>query len=255
MTLERFRSSGAGIDIECPACDGRYFVPAPAPDAGATAAPEAVSETAPEPEPEVAAAAGAEALSAAPGDGGAGSVNEPDRHMCCPKCETSQAAGASCRRCGLLAERFAMFAGEGAAGTADAGLRAAWAECVARWDEPSVHDAFAERVVATEAYAFAARNYRAAARARPDDEIAAERLARVRRMAEAAVLSAGPRNRRARGERQPLRGAAWVLVVCVFLAIAGVVYATVQDGAGPGRDRPQPPGAAGPDQPIEPPPP
>ena len=144
----------------------------------------------------------------------------------CPKCDGAVAAGAAaCPRCGLGVDRFASFSDAAAEEFPE--LDQLWARCQAAWGERDRHDAFLDRAVATGAFAYAARRYRAALRERPGDAEAAVRLERVGRMAEAAILAAPARPRKEE-EDQRYRGVVMLLVSLVFITMVALVYMMVR---------------------------
>jgi hypothetical protein len=151
----------------------------------------------------------------------------------CPKCgEPVAASAAACARCGLARDRFDGFAAEVDA-EAPAALAALWSACEAAWDAPEPHDRFVAAAVVTGSFRFAAARYRQALRARPDDPIAAERLADVGRRAEAALLDAASQPReKPDANKRPYQGALVVLVLLAALIGLGLVYALVR-GSGP----------------------
>jgi hypothetical protein len=149
----------------------------------------------------------------------------------CPKCDTEVATGAgSCPACGLSADRFDDYQRDPV--DAPPEVVAAWEACAASWDDDAAHERFRAAASASGAFAFAAAHYRQAARERVGDERAAAGVARIRRMAEAALLARPPgelaRAARAPGEydaSRPFRGAAMLLVALVLLVSLGLVAA------------------------------
>jgi hypothetical protein len=102
---------------------------------------------------------------------------------------------------------------------------AGWQACLDAWDDDGAHERFRALAAATGAFAFAARAYRQAARERAGDERAQAGLARVQRMAEAALLTRPqPEGTEAglRIGRRP-RSAALLLVVMLVLVALGAV--------------------------------
>jgi hypothetical protein len=197
-------ADGRGVALHCPACAADFTIAA-APSA-ASVPPAALLAIAP-----LAADA-----------------------MHCPKCDTVQPAAAACRACGLGAERMAAFARADAEAALPDELHAAWARCLAAWAEPAGHERFAELTARSGAYAWAARQYRAAGRTRAGDPIVASQLTRLARMTEATLrASAAPRPTGA--PAKPYRATLAVLVLVVVIAGAGVVWAMLprdhDDGA------------------------
>ncbi|HKE19297.1 MAG TPA: hypothetical protein VKB80_30685 [Kofleriaceae bacterium] len=150
----------------------------------------------------------------------------------CPKCDADVAAGAgSCPACGLSADRFDDYQRDPVDASPE--VAAAWEACASSWDDDAAHERFRAAAAASGAFAFAAARYRQAARERAGDERAAAGVARIRRMAEAALLARPPaaelaRAARAPGEHdatRPFRGAAMLLVALVLLVSLGLVAA------------------------------
>lgn len=179
-----------GIEVHCPSCDARYTVAATS--AGGAAAPSLPPPTT------------------------------------CPKCGEGQPKAEACRRCGLI---FAKW--RGVEGLADASAprvddaregAALWAACEAAWEDGAAHDRFLVHVQRTSAYAYAAARYRAAQAQRGGaDPVAAERLKRVRAMAEAALLATAAAEKNPK-ESTPYRASMVVLAVLVLLLGGGILY-------------------------------
>jgi hypothetical protein len=191
VPIGNFQSSSAGIRVTCSACDASFFVPA-TPRRASTAA-----------------------------DGDAKAAD-------CPKCGGAVPASVqACPACGLSSERFADFARDALVDEDE--LSALWSACEQAWEDPAAHDAFVAAASASGAFSVAARRYRTALGRRGDDAIASERLARVARMAEAALLA------RARAQKQPesepYKGVVLLLVGLVFFAIAGALFLFVRVSA------------------------
>lgn len=138
----------------------------------------------------------------------------------CPKCDTRVGADqAACPACGLATEHMDRWAAEAEPPPPE--VEAAWREALAAWDDAGAHDRFCKAAARAEAFAYAGRVYRQAARRRgPDDPRAQAGLERVRRMAEAAWLSRPP-GVGADGGPTPYRGAASLLLALVLLAGLG----------------------------------
>ena len=146
----------------------------------------------------------------------------------CPKCDRAVPAGAAaCPGCGLAASRFEAFTDDAADAAPPPEVAAAWARCVAEWDDAESHDRFLRVAAAAGSFAFAGRAYRRAARERGGaDERAAEGTARVRRLAEAAYLarpSSGTGEAAATERERFRKGAMLVLALILLLALAGMV--------------------------------
>jgi hypothetical protein len=154
----------------------------------------------------------------------------------CPKCGDDQPEAAACRGCGLRADRFAAFAAENEEGAGE--LDALWDACVARWDDEGAHQRFLEEASARLLFVQAARRYRQVLRDRPDDPVATARLARITRMAEAALLTAPPRRADDEGN-EPYKRVIVLLMILVVLAGGGALYLMVRS-AGAEADGPDP---------------
>jgi hypothetical protein len=132
---------------------------------------------------------------------------------------------AACRSCGLAVERFESYERDPI--EAPPPVLAAWEACAAAWDDDGGHERFRAVAAATGAFAFAARAYRQARQERGgDDARAADGLARVQHMAEAALLTR-PTGERGEGGapagRRSYRGAAVLLLLFLLLAAFGLV--------------------------------
>lgn len=162
----------------------------------------------------------------------------------CPKCDASVADGAAaCPACGLAVDRFDGY--RPVVVDAPPVLVAAWQACEAAWDDERVHEAFRAAASATGAFAFAAQSYRGAARQRPGDARAADGLARVQRLAEAALLARPPaQSERSEGRR--FRGAVLVvLALCLIAALGAVALLLVRTSR---EEAPERPSVSGPRQ-------
>jgi uncharacterized Zn finger protein (UPF0148 family) len=150
----------------------------------------------------------------------------------CPKCGAVRTAAATaCPACGLAVERMASFATELEATVPDI-ARAAWERARASWEEPAAHDELLRLVTLHGCYAWAATRYRQIG---PDDPIAARQLTRVRKAAEAAlVTSASPRP----AKPGPYRSTLYVLGVLILALLLGMAYASYVRGRGGGHRSP-----------------
>jgi hypothetical protein len=226
VSVDRFRSSASGIDVDCPACERRFFVAAQPPHT-ATATPTVTIDS-----EQAAPAIEWRPVDRPPTASGAGSSARQRHAMTCPKCDERQPGASACRRCGLSAARFDDFAASAAVDLPPE-VDEAWRRCLARWGDRAAHEAFTERVAAASAYAHAARMYRERLRAEPADELARAQLERMGRMAEAAAFTAAASTaHRAGATRSPYRAAIWLLVLCGLLAIGGSLYAILTRDAG-----------------------
>lgn len=217
VPIGRFRSSDAGIDIDCAACGGHFFVPCspPSRDAAAVARTEASTEPS------------------------------------CPKCGTATRAGEpACRTCGLRAELFDGFvADEDASALAE--LEPLWDACVSRWDDPGAHTRFLEAVSTRLQYTWAARRYRTRLRAHPGDAVCEDQLGRIARMAQATLASSGS-GTAAGKSTQPYKNVALLLILLLLFAGLGGIYFLFKLKTAP-EDKPPPPGVQMTKPPVRPP--
>jgi hypothetical protein len=159
----------------------------------------------------------------------------------CPKCHAEVASGVdACPACGLATSRFDAFAAEPIDAPPD--LVLAWHECSAAWDDDGAHERFRSAAAAHGAFAYAAGAYRQAARERPGDARAADGLARVLRMAEAALLTRPPR---AQPARHPLRRGGLILLALILAAAIGLVGVYMMRASRSGAPESPPASAAG----------
>ncbi|MGN6104580.1 MAG: hypothetical protein ACTHU0_05725 [Kofleriaceae bacterium] len=164
----------------------------------------------------------------------------------CPKCDTPRSAdGRACPRCGLARERMDAYAAQRDAAVPPE-VAAAWARVVEGWERLPLHDALLQQIARHDSYAWAAAKYRAEARARPGDPIAASQLARLRRAAEATLL-AGATTRQDKAPR-PYRATVAVLSMLIVAVVAGLLYAAILGDRGARTDSaiPAPAGSARP---------
>jgi hypothetical protein len=147
---------GDAIEVHCPACDQTFTVEVKREPAPVRRAPRAGEDA-----------------------------------MTCPKCGDAQPQAKACRTSGLLAERMATY--EAPTVETAPELVAAWETLEGTWEDPGAHRALLQQVTELGAYPWAAQRYRAVARVRPDDRIAAEQLARISRMSEASMRAAATR--------------------------------------------------------------
>lgn len=167
----------------------------------------------------------------------------------CPKCGLRPVTGEACARCGLATSRMATWAGAEAPSDA---LALAWEDCRAHWDDPAKHDRAASLALTLGEQPWLARQYRGVLRDRPADAIAAARLERTGKIAQAAVFATAT-SPRAGGYR---RGSSMALLAVLALIVAGgllwglymVRQRASTDGAKPsatspptGDSRPKPP--------------
>lgn len=135
------------------------------------------------------------------------------------KLETGAGAGTSAATgAGVVAEPAAP----------DGELADAWIACVDAWDDPAAHDRVAVLALTRHRSPWLAARYRAVLRDRPGDAIAAARISRIGRMAEAALRATALPPVDAPVRRS---GPYVVLVVVVVLVAAGLVYAVRVIGA------------------------
>jgi hypothetical protein len=192
VPLADFTPSAEGISIRCPACNGRYYVPAPIRAAPGALASELGGE----------AVAGGEAESEAR----------------CPKCGRRQPQGAACRHCGLV---FALWDPDGVAPTAgDDEAQRHFALVEAAWGDRTRHEAFIEHCARTGQLPYAARCYRDRLARDPDDSVARAQQARVVAVAELTCLT---QPRELADSPVPYRGVLIGAVLVLFVILLGVL--------------------------------
>jgi hypothetical protein len=117
-------------------------------------------------------------------------------------------------------------------------LGAAWDAAVASWDDSARHDEVLRLVTQHDAYAWAAMRYRERVAADAEDAIGRRQLDRVRRAAEAALVTSGtPRVK----EPTAYRSTIAILALLVIFTIIGFAYAVLRRGQA---EEPPPPAAA-----------
>jgi hypothetical protein len=158
----------------------------------------------------------------------------------CPKCGAARDdARTNCPSCGLAHAKMAAF--ETARDAVPDALAEAWSNAVKRWEDSTRHDELLRLVGQHDSYAWAAARYREQLRATPDDTVAPAQLDRLRRAAEATMMS----NAATRKATQPTpyRGTIAILGLMIILIIAGLVYAMARSSDEPeGAVEPVPPG-------------
>jgi hypothetical protein len=121
-----------------------------------------------------------------------------------------------------------------------ADVRAAWQAACDAWDDPARHDALFEHVARTGSYAWAAARYKE----HGEEPIAAARLAKLRRAAEAAMLATAfarpPERRRSFGVIVMVAALAFAVAVALVVAVA----IARRNGANEGNGRIVPAGSA-----------
>lgn len=206
VAIGRFVASSDGIEVHCTACGDDFSV-----------------------------STGGEVLEAAP------PVELGPEELRCPKCLVVQPRAASCRQCGLRAERMDDFAAA-QDDEAPPELVRLWRQLEASWHDDAAHDRFVEAASARGAFAYAARRYRSVAAERPTDRRGPARLARLSRMAEAALLAAAAgRSIKAEPGSEPYKGVVLMLVGLLFLAGLGGAYLLLAGGKGDGERVAPPP--------------
>jgi hypothetical protein len=158
----------------------------------------------------------------------------------CPKCGTARDdARTHCASCGLAHDRMGAFA-QARDAVPDA-LGEAWQRAVAAWDDRARHDELLRLVTQHDAYAWAAARYRERLKERADDAVAQQELQRVRKAAEAQLLSTGT-NRRVNIPK-PYRRTLAMLGLLVFMILALAIYALATRGRSDAPREHAPPGA------------
>ncbi len=149
----------------------------------------------------------------------------------CPKCGTSRGDTTACPKCGLLADTMATFASNLDATVPDV-ARAAWDRVTSQWDEPAAHDELLRLTTLHGCYAWVASRYREVrGEAGPpfrenggtSDSIAERQLDRIRRAAEAAMLTSA--TRRAEKGTRSYQSAKALLGFVVLMILIGLAYA------------------------------
>ncbi len=161
--------------------------------------------------------------------------------MSCPKCGTARDdTRTNCRSCGLAHDKMTAF--EAARDSVADPPVAAWKHALERWDEMPRHDELLRLVTQHDVYAWAAARYRERIRADAADTIAQAQLDRLRRAAEATlVTSAAARQVKT---KEPYRNTMAVLALLVIAIIAGLVYAMARSSGGStSAHQPHPPGS------------
>ncbi len=138
----------------------------------------------------------------------------------CPKCGLAPVTAAACPRCGLAVERMDGWHEDT---QVPEELAEAWAACQAAWTDGALHERVASLALTHSQQPWLARRYRAILRERPDDAVAAERLDRVARIAQAAVLASGIAPRASSFSR----GSSTVVLIILALAVAGGLLFTM----------------------------
>jgi len=155
----------------------------------------------------------------------------------CPKCGAEQTAGlTACPKCGLATDRMAKFASQLDQSTPQA-LLDAWAELQDHWEDLAHHDEMLRLVTQNDAYAWAAARYRTR-----EDDIGRAQLARVRKAAEAQMMT-GAVARKA-STPTPYRATTGLLVLLIVVTVGGLIYAAVVRGR-KATPTPTPNGSAG----------
>jgi ribosomal protein L40E len=144
--------------------------------------------------------------------------------MTCPKCGAVQGLAVNCRKCGLTATLMPKFREQDAASQHEA-VTSAWIQVELNWNDPGRHEKFAAAVVEHRAFAFAARQYRAASAKRAGDTIGPAQIEKLGKMAEAALKATAV----ARPEKgaNPYKKTTMLLVACVVAVVFGLLYAVI----------------------------
>ncbi|MEZ4368654.1 MAG: hypothetical protein R2939_20615 [Kofleriaceae bacterium] len=149
--------------------------------------------------------------------GGAAAAPEPR----CPKCG-GEVRGEGCVRCGLGRAAMAGYRERADDGVAPE-LVAAWARVEAGWADDALHEDLVGAASSAQALAWAARKYRQAAAARPDDGRAASMQQRLALLAETkAMLTRAPS-----APTRRYRGVVVIVVLGVVILTAGAMIARI----------------------------
>lgn len=214
--------SDGAIELACPSCRGKFAVTA-------TRSRRVTGQ-------EVVSGEGQRARRASmPGH------HEPA--MTCPKCGERQRPAPACRSCGLAADRMADFARD-EGGQVSAAVEAAWQRVLGAWADPAGHEALAQLIAAENAYPWGARRYREVLRARGEDRVAADQIARLARMAEATLMASAVS--RPRRDPSSYRGITIAVLLTLLILGGGLVFLLMRGGGNPGD------GAVMPAQPVAP---
>lgn len=138
----------------------------------------------------------------------------------CPKCGLAPVTADACSRCGLAVERMEGWHEDT---QVPEELAEAWGACLATWSDTAAHERVASLALTHSQQPWLARRYRAILRERPDDTVAADRLDRVARIAQAAVLASGVAPRSSRFSR----GSSTVVLIILALAVGGGLLFTL----------------------------
>ena len=159
----------------------------------------------------------------------------------CPKCGAVRVATRThCASCGLAHDKMAAFAR--ARDEVPDALGAAWERVLGGWEDHAKHDELLRLVTQHDAYAWAAARYRDRLQEHATDAMAHQQLARVRKAAEAQLLTQGAQ--RETKAARPYRGTIMMLAVLVIMILALVVHMFVRSSASePPAARRPPPGA------------
>lgn len=137
----------------------------------------------------------------------------------CPKCEAPIAPAASaCPKCGLAVAKMESFAKARDAAIPDA-LGRAWEAAEASWDDAARHEEVLRLVTQHDAYAWAAARYKQ----RAGDPVADRGLERVKKAAEATLLTSGAA--REAKARNPYRNTMVLMIGMLLLLLGGLMYA------------------------------
>lgn len=158
----------------------------------------------------------------------------------CPKCGTTLIGAAACKVCGLEARYFDEYR-DRAVGVASPALDAAWAACLAEWDDGARHEELLTCASLEGELGAAARRYRLYLGDHPGDERASAALERLTRMAAATMLQ---RPRVEPAGEEPYKKVVLLLMALLLLGGMGGVYLLVKRAMAPasaGATEPVPP--------------
>lgn len=148
--------------------------------------------------------------------------------MTCPKCALGQRHAGACRRCGLVADRFATWTPPPIPDPPE-GLATAWATLESTtWREPARHDAFVALAQLVGRLDYAAACYRSVAD-RADRPGADAGLARIRTLAAATMVAlATPR---ATGDAAPASPGKKIAAFVALLVVGATLTWALLDSA------------------------
>lgn len=153
----------------------------------------------------------------------------------CPKCgDVGEQDTSACKQCGLSKEHFSSFqSGEKKAGNDSVAV--AWKELQTKWHSDSAHKTFVNSLLASGDYREGAAKYRHASATESKRERCEEMMLAIQKMAAVALLSSKPKLAE---EKEPFGSVMLLIVACLILAVASVLYAVMRKGEKQGSTQP-----------------